>query len=127
MLEGRLRPELPLGTEIALYDDLISQLEREIACRKKKERDLIDKWHKSIKKSVWHLQRKRELKTINRDLDESLRQKTKELDEILAKTRRLNETVTSKQNVINFFRSQLEKMHHENVQYRFQVPIGEGS
>jgi len=119
VLEGRLRPDLPL--EIALYDDFISQLECELACSKEKERDLIDKWHKSAKKSMKHLQRKRELKTINRELDESLRRKAEELDGLLAKNRRLNETVSSKQNAVNFSRSHLEKVQHENDDLRLRI------
>jgi len=73
VLEGSLHPDFPLETKIALYDDFISQLKRELASIKEKERDLIDKWHKYVEKSMQQLQQNRELKTINRDLDESLR------------------------------------------------------
>jgi len=57
ILEGHLWPDLPMETEIALYDHLISQLEHKLAHSWGKERDLIDRWHNSIKKSEENLQR----------------------------------------------------------------------
>ena len=62
------------------------------------------------------LQRLKDLKETNRLLNESIQRKSDEFNEALAVKHNLDEMVTSKQNAINFFRSQLEKMHHENAQ-----------
>jgi len=43
VLEGRLYPEFPLDTEVALYNNFILQLECEVACSKEKMRGLAEK------------------------------------------------------------------------------------
>ena len=72
-------------------------------------------------KSVDQLRRLKDLKTMNRDLSESLQQKTIELKEVLAASCRLDEMVVSKKNAVNFSRSQLEKVLHENVNLQSRV------
>jgi len=72
-------------------------------------------------KSVDQLRRLKDLKTMNRDLSESLQQKTIELKEVLAASCRLDEMVVSKKNTVNFSRSQLEKVLHENVNLQSRV------
>jgi len=42
-MEGRLRPNLSIKTGIALYDQIILQLDRELAHSKEEERNLCDK------------------------------------------------------------------------------------
>ena len=67
-----------------------------------------------------HPQRLKDLKETNCLLNESLH-KMDELNEVLAVKHHLDEMIASYQNAVNFSRSQLEKMHHENAQLRFQV------
>ena len=94
-------------------------MEHELAHSKEEERDLIDKWHQSAVKSMDQLWRLKDLKATNRLLSESLQHKTNELNEVLAMKHRLNEMVISKQNTVNFFRSQLEKVQRAGDQLRF--------
>ena len=63
MLQGCLRSDLPLGIEITLYDD--SQLKRELACSKEKEKYLCDKWNQWTTKSMNQLQWLKDLKKKN--------------------------------------------------------------
>ena len=65
-------------------------------------------------KSMDQLRRLKDLKVMNRLLNESLQHKTDELNEVLAVNHHLDEMVISKQNAVNFFRSQLEKAQQEN-------------
>ena len=50
-----------------------------------------------------------------------LRRKMKKLNGLLAENRCLYETVLSKQNAVNFFRSHLEKVQRENDDLRLQI------
>ena len=113
-MEGRFSPDLPIKTEIALYDHVILQLQRELARSKETERDLNDKWYQSAMKSIDQLRRLKNLKTMNRLLNEFLQHKTDELKEVMVANLRLDEMVMSKQNAVNFSRSQLEKVQREN-------------
>ena len=61
-------------------------------------------------KSMDRLQRLKDLKNTNRLLNESLQCKADELNEVLDAKHRLDEMVVSKQNTVNFSRSQLEKV-----------------
>ena len=70
-MEGHLRPDLSIKSEITLYDHIIWQLERELAHSKETKRDLSDKWHQSSVKSMDQLRRLKDLKTMNRLLNES--------------------------------------------------------
>jgi len=51
-MEGCFRPNFPIKIEIALYDYIILQLERELACIKEIERDLNNKWYHLVMKSM---------------------------------------------------------------------------
>jgi len=57
---------------------------------------------------------------MNRGLSESLRQNTEEL-EVLAENHRLSEMILSKQNAINFSRSQLVEVQRENDDFRSRI------
>ena len=102
VMEGRLRPKLPIKTEIALYDHIIWQLERDPTHRKNVERDLSDKWYQSAVKTMDQLRRLKDLKATNRLLSESFQHKIDELNEVLDAKHRLDEIVISKQNTVNF-------------------------
>ena len=69
-MEGRLRPNLPIKTEIALYDKIILQMDRELARSKEAERNLCDKWHQLALKLMDQLRRLKDLKNTNRLLNE---------------------------------------------------------
>ena len=117
VMEGLLPLVLSIETEIALYDQIISQLDCELTRSKETEKDLCDKWNQSAAKSMDQLRRLKDLKETNRLMNESLQHKIDEMNELLAMKHRLDEMV--KQATNNFFRSQLEKMHRENDQLQF--------
>jgi len=101
-MEGRLRPNLSIKTGIALYDQIILQLDRELAHSKEEERNLCDKWHQLAVKLMFQLRWLKELKATNRLLNESLQCKMDELNKVLTAKHHLDEMVTSKQNAVNF-------------------------
>jgi len=51
---GSIPSELPLETEITLYNSLIFQLEHELAYSKGKERDLSERWNRSAQRVLDH-------------------------------------------------------------------------
>ena len=52
VMKGLLQPDLPIKTEITLYDLVMLQLEREIAHNKDTEKDLNNKWYQLVMKSM---------------------------------------------------------------------------
>jgi len=76
-----------------------------MACSKEAERNPCDKWHLSVMKSMDQLRQLKDLKNMNRLLNESLQRKMDELNEVLAAKNYLDEMVISKQNAVNFFQS----------------------
>ena len=107
LLGGRLLPELILEVEVTLYNNFVSQLEREMADFKEKERGLSEKWHWSTQKALERQRQVKELKT-------SLQKISRKLVEARAKFRQLRQTIQRWQNNVVFSRSRLEEMRREN-------------